>query len=187
MLLSLGEGGMIVTNNEELHRNALLLHNLGASKKIANQYSVNLNLGWNFRIPELVSAVGLTQLKKINEIISYHKLIGDCFNSILTIDDFIPQKHMYSNHVYWRWVCRVKDPGRFLYLEEKFKDNKLMHFGHNRKNTVNDFELIKRYRNKDNCSLLINANKVVNEILSVKIFYGVKVDEYKNLAMAILK
>lgn len=45
----------------------------------------------------------------------------------------------------------------------------------------------KRYRNKDNCSLLINANKVVNEILSVKIFYGVKVDEYKNLAMAILK
>lgn len=64
-----GEGGMIITNNSDLAVKCRLIRNHGES--IPSEESpvdmlVN-NLGFNFRITELTAALGIAQLKKLDE------------------------------------------------------------------------------------------------------------------------
>jgi len=54
-----GEGGMIITNNENLARRCRLIRNHGES--IDNEI-----LGFNFRMTELTAALGICQLEKLN-------------------------------------------------------------------------------------------------------------------------
>ena len=199
--LSLGDGGMIVTNDYTLHRNALLLHSHGTSSNIPDINGANLNLGWMYRISELVSAVGISQLDKISIIIDYHKYVGNYLNSILNSHEIIKQKSLYSNHVYWRWVARIKNPKLYEILEEKFVGNNLIKFGLNRKTTVNDSLLLKKLKDKNtfNCPYdcifaadnnkknieLSNANRLVKESFYIKISYEISLFEYEKIAFKI--
>lgn len=67
-----GEGGMIVTNNDELAEKIKLLRSHGMTaltldrhKGHAYSYDV-VDLGYNYRIDEVRSAIGLVQLKKLD-------------------------------------------------------------------------------------------------------------------------
>jgi len=68
-----GEGGMIVTNDDKLARKIQLLRSHGMTaltwdrhKGHAHSYDV-VDLGFNYRINEIASAVGLIQLKKLEK------------------------------------------------------------------------------------------------------------------------
>ena len=78
--ISTGEGGMLVTNNEEYYRKANLLRSHGMtslsyerSKGHTTQYDV-LELGYNYRMDDIRAAIGLEQLKKLEDDIT--KRIG---------------------------------------------------------------------------------------------------------------
>lgn len=71
-----GEGGMITTNNRKLYMTAAAFNNHGKNLKKYNYLSsINLksfpyihdNLGLNYRLTEMQSALGNYQLKKINQ------------------------------------------------------------------------------------------------------------------------
>ena len=71
--LSTGEGGMLVTNSEEIAGRVRLQRSHGMTtltydrhKGHAHSYDV-VDLGYNYRIDELRSALGLAQLKKLAE------------------------------------------------------------------------------------------------------------------------
>jgi len=62
-----GEGGMLITNNEEIHHVSTLVRNHGESI-VANQprqYKSSI-LGWNYRMTELDASVGIEQFKKMD-------------------------------------------------------------------------------------------------------------------------
>ena len=62
-----GEGGMLITNNEEIHHISTLVRNHGEAI-VANQprqYKSSI-LGWNYRMTELDAAVGIEQFKKMD-------------------------------------------------------------------------------------------------------------------------
>jgi len=64
-----GEGGMLITNNEEIHHVSTLVRNHGEAI-VANQprqYKSSI-LGWNYRMTELDAAVGIEQFKKMDEL-----------------------------------------------------------------------------------------------------------------------
>ncbi|MBN2075691.1 MAG: DegT/DnrJ/EryC1/StrS family aminotransferase [Dehalococcoidales bacterium] len=71
--MATGEGGMIVTNNDELGEKIRLLRSHGMTtltldrhKGHAYSYDVT-DLGYNYRIDEMRSALGLVQLKKLEK------------------------------------------------------------------------------------------------------------------------
>ena len=69
-----GEGGVVITNNNDLYTNADLLsdhgHNHLGTDRGAETHPY---LGYNFRISELNSAVGLAQFRRLDDFISIQK------------------------------------------------------------------------------------------------------------------
>ncbi|HRU33183.1 MAG TPA: DegT/DnrJ/EryC1/StrS family aminotransferase, partial [bacterium] len=61
-----GQGGMVITNNEELYWNAKRFSDRG--KPFNSEEKTNLLLGLNYRMTELQAAVGRVQLTKLADI-----------------------------------------------------------------------------------------------------------------------
>ncbi|UCC58373.1 MAG: DegT/DnrJ/EryC1/StrS family aminotransferase [Candidatus Bathyarchaeum sp.] len=104
--MTTGEGGMITTNDQKLARKARLLINHGQSQKYHHE-----SLGYNYRMTELSAALGLIQLKKLDEFNAKRrenaKLLteGICNFSGLTP----PYVEKDVKHVFHQYVVRVED------------------------------------------------------------------------------
>ena len=84
-LMTTGEGGMITTNNDEMAERCRLIRNFGDVEK----FKWNL-LGFNFRMPEVMGAIGLAQLKKLEESVQKRREIGFRYtNAFSDLDNVI--------------------------------------------------------------------------------------------------
>jgi len=72
-----GEGGMMVTNNDEYAERMRLIRN-HAEAVVEQKGETNLSnmLGYNFRLGELEAAIGIEQLKKLPKIIARRQAIA---------------------------------------------------------------------------------------------------------------
>lgn len=65
--MSTGEGGMIITNNDELAEKCRLIRNHGEALDSGKPRSyLSTIIGYNYRMTELTAAVGIEQLKKVD-------------------------------------------------------------------------------------------------------------------------
>ena len=98
--MSTGDGGIVVTNSEELAEKVRKFQCQGyftlsaesgqvRSKKFAFQdpkFKRHESLGWNYRLPEVAAAVGLAQLARLDGYVAkrrqiaamYREAVGDC-------------------------------------------------------------------------------------------------------------
>ncbi|MDD2265662.1 UDP-4-amino-4,6-dideoxy-N-acetyl-beta-L-altrosamine transaminase [Sulfuricurvum sp.] len=77
--ITTGEGGAVVTDNEEFARALRLFRSHGIIKKqLWNSDMVSL--GYNFRMTEFAAALGLSQLKKLNRFIDIRESIGHYYD-----------------------------------------------------------------------------------------------------------
>ena len=69
--LNTGEGGIVLTNDEQLYINARAYHDHGHeySSSIGRAQEAALCRGFNYRMTEIHAAIGLAQLKKLDTII----------------------------------------------------------------------------------------------------------------------
>ncbi len=74
-VMTTGEGGMITTNNAELAQKCKELRNYCDKSKFEWQA-----LGFNFRMPEVMAAIGSVQLKKVEEAIAKRKEVAQQYN-----------------------------------------------------------------------------------------------------------
>ncbi|MFG3225342.1 DegT/DnrJ/EryC1/StrS family aminotransferase [Kitasatospora sp. NPDC048194] len=68
-VISCGEGGILVTDDDELFERAALFQNKGWARERTGDRAYPV-LGVNYRMPELSAAVALAQLRKADEIIA---------------------------------------------------------------------------------------------------------------------
>lgn len=73
--ITTGEGGMLTTNNPEIANKARLLSYLGMEKDAWKRYSEEAawfyritDLGYKYNLSDILSSIGIEQLKKLNEI-----------------------------------------------------------------------------------------------------------------------
>ena len=64
--ITTGEGGMIFTNNFKLHNKFRLLKNLNFGTKERFNHS---EISWNYRLTNMQASLGLSQFKRIKNII----------------------------------------------------------------------------------------------------------------------
>jgi len=76
--MTTGEGGMIVTNDDELAEKFRIMRKNGASKRYFNVY-----IGWNFKMPDPNAALGLSQLKRIESIIELKNKVAKYYSERL--------------------------------------------------------------------------------------------------------
>ncbi len=120
--ITTGEGGMATTNNVDyakklnLIKSHGILRNYKTFKKKNNflKYDQKL-LGYNFRLNEFQSALGISQLKRINSFIKKRKEISELYKYKLKDLDIkfleIPNKTQSAHHLF---VIRVKE-----YMKQK--------------------------------------------------------------------
>ncbi len=103
--ISTGEGGIVVTKDDELAKRIELIRNHG--EVVVEQYPVDTIagiVGYNYRMTELEAAVGIAQFKKLDKLNNHRIKLADYltkklkqFNSMITT----PQIADYSDHVYF--------------------------------------------------------------------------------------
>lgn len=103
--ITTGEGGLVITNDDELAKRVQLIRNHG--EVVVDKYTVNNIagiIGWNYRMTELEAAVGIAQFHKLNklndrriELAEYLTKKLKQFGNIFTP----PTISDYSKHVYF--------------------------------------------------------------------------------------
>ena len=89
-VITTGEGGAIATNSEEFSKKLEIKLNHGSvSKNVGFDF---IDYGYNFRMSELQAAMGITQLKKIDDIVVERNETREDFIAFLTDFGFVPQK-----------------------------------------------------------------------------------------------
>ena len=123
--ITTGEGGMITTNNKEIYNKLIKFRTHGIhkikndflnkemafdSEGKANIWYYEMNeLGYNYRITDIQSALGITQLKKIDKFIKIRKKIASKYNSGFSKNSLIkiPDENPDVSHAYHLYTILI--------------------------------------------------------------------------------
>lgn len=85
--ITTGEGGVVVTNSKELYEKMILFRSHGITRNselmTENQgpwYYEQIDLGYNYRLTDIQSALGLSQIKKLDDFILKRREIVNKYN-----------------------------------------------------------------------------------------------------------
>ncbi|MBN2187341.1 MAG: DegT/DnrJ/EryC1/StrS family aminotransferase [Dehalococcoidia bacterium] len=76
-VITSGEGGMIVTNDEEIYQRALVFRDQGKAGFYGN---VHTELGYNWRMSEIHAVIGLSQFRRLEEFVQHRRKIANIYN-----------------------------------------------------------------------------------------------------------
>ncbi|MDP7975826.1 MAG: DegT/DnrJ/EryC1/StrS family aminotransferase [TACK group archaeon] len=101
--MTTGEGGMIVTDDEKIAQRARLIRQHGEPS-----WYYYVELGYNYRMPAMEAALGLSQLKKLDKFNSIRQSNASYYNSKLSRIKgiVVPKAPDYVKHVYHVYAPR---------------------------------------------------------------------------------
>src|SRR5271156_1310538 len=73
--ITTGEGGMVVTGDEDVAAAIRSLRNQG--RRSGGDWFEHFDLGYNYRIPEMSCALGLAQLRRIDSILERRRMVAE--------------------------------------------------------------------------------------------------------------
>jgi perosamine synthetase len=107
-VITTGEGGMLVTNDEQIAERARFLKNLGYSSR---DKFTHTDLAYNFRMTNLQAAVGVAQMHRIEEIIERKRRVAAMYTERLRdIPGLqLPVEQPWVKNVYWMYTIILRD------------------------------------------------------------------------------
>ncbi|MBO8183223.1 MAG: DegT/DnrJ/EryC1/StrS family aminotransferase [Archaeoglobus sp.] len=112
--MTTAEGGMITTNDSEIVGKLRLLRNHGD----AGKYN-HIMLGYNYRMTDVNAALGIEQLKKLDEFNERRIRNAEYLNKNLRNDIVKPIVVGKVKHVFHQYVVRVENRQKFIEQLEK--------------------------------------------------------------------
>lgn len=111
-IITSAEGGMVVTNDEELANNLQLFRSHGVTRdedmmtgpSHGAWYYQQISLGYNYRMSDIQGALGTSQLNRLDEFVAIRNRIADRYDDQLTdlpillpefSADFYSSRHLY--------------------------------------------------------------------------------------------
>jgi perosamine synthetase len=107
--ITTGEGGMIVTDNEELAERCRSLRNLCFQAK---KRFVHEDLGWNFRMSNIQAALGLAQLERLDEFVIKKRQMGAAYNQLLCDNNLLQlplTETGFAENIFWVFGLVLKN------------------------------------------------------------------------------
>lgn len=106
--MTTGEGGMIVTDDAEVAEHCRRFRNFGDHGKFDWR-----ELGFNFRMPEAMGAIGLAQLDRLERAVARRRRIGARYNEAFVESPHIdvPRERTGEDGNYQLYTIRVLDGG----------------------------------------------------------------------------
>ncbi len=107
-VITTGEGGMIVTNREDLKDRVVYFMNHGMrdGKRYWHE-----DVGFNYRMTNLQAAVGLAQLERIQEFIEIKRENANYYNLLLKgiRGITLPAEKQWAKNIYWMYSILIDD------------------------------------------------------------------------------
>ena len=169
------EGGMIITNSKDVASYVTSLRNHGLNKTLMQRFARGkpwdydiTQPGYNYRLDEIRSALGLSQLKRIDRLNKIRKKVYEYYNKKLENVDGIttPRSSEKSDHVYHLYILRINKKTKVSRDEVFYKLQKIgikttLHY-----KPLHKFSPFKNIR-KDK---LGNSEELYEEILSLPFY-----------------
>jgi len=125
--INTGEGGVLITNNKIYAKKLRLLRNHAESSLAPNNHDMKDMFGFNFRLGEIESAIGIEQLKKLKNIVNNRRAVAK--NLTLGLQKLrglnVPHESNLKKHVYYFYPMTLNmeliktDKKKIIYLLEK--------------------------------------------------------------------
>lgn len=175
--MTTGEGGMITTNNDELAETIRVLRSHGETERYTHTV-----LGYNFRMTDISAAIGLVQLKRLDEFNdSRIRNAGYLTSHIKKINGVTPPfVQDQIKHVFHQYTIRVDNGKR-----DKLKDylnEKGVGTGIHYPKAIYEQKLYQDLGIKGDC---IQGEKAASEVLSIPVHPGLKLADLEKITIFI--
>ncbi len=172
--MTTGEGGMITTNDDDLLERLNSTRNHGREQtKLGYEHG---RLGYNYRMTDIASAIGIEQLKKLPEFNSKRRENAKFFNEKLADVKCIEIPYVMPNveHVYHQYTLKCENRDEVI---QKLKDNEVG-FGIYYPKPMHLFDHLKKYGHDD----LKVAEQRANDALSIPVHPGLSQEDLETIA-----
>lgn len=104
--ITTGEGGMITTNEDQIAEKARYLRKHGAPSRY-----YNVDIGWNYKMPDFCAALGLSQLARLEATIRRKNEVAQNYSKLLRDMSSIslPLVRPYNRHTFMLYAIRTED------------------------------------------------------------------------------
>lgn len=111
-IITTGEGGMVLTSNKQLSKKLIMLRDHGVSGRRKYYHP---HIGFNYRMTNLQAALGVAQLKKIDQVIEKKRLIATWYKKFL--ESLVPEiilqpEAKWAKNVYWMFSILTPRKGK---------------------------------------------------------------------------
>jgi dTDP-4-amino-4,6-dideoxygalactose transaminase len=172
--MTTGEGGMVTTNDEEFAEKVRLFRSHGQKER----YSYTM-VGYNFRMTDVAAAVGIEQLKKLEEFnekrIKNASFLSEQLNDAVETPYVLPDvKHVFHQYT-------IKTDKRELLIENLKKEG--VGFGIYYPKPLHFYEPLREYGNND----LKNTESICKNVLSLPVHPGLSEVDLEKIASSVKK
>ncbi|WP_419767668.1 UDP-4-amino-4,6-dideoxy-N-acetyl-beta-L-altrosamine transaminase [Arcobacter sp.] len=110
-----GEGGAITTNSKELYEKLLVLRNHGmkANSEVAPWHYDMTQLGFNYRLTDIACALGISQLKRLDEFLNKRRVMAKRYCELFEKYDFVKPIYDFINESAYHLFVVYIDFDRF--------------------------------------------------------------------------
>jgi UDP-4-amino-4,6-dideoxy-N-acetyl-beta-L-altrosamine transaminase len=115
-IITTAEGGAAMTNCDDLNRKMMIYRSHGIVRNFSNDKRLSwmyeqVDIGYNYRMPDINAALGLSQLNRLNGYVSKRVEIANWYDQNFTDDNVVPlfkniDTTQSSHHLY---VLRIMD------------------------------------------------------------------------------
>lgn len=125
--ITTGEGGMVVTDDEEVARRVALMRLHGIDRQVWDRYTSPrasweyqvLEAGYKYNLTDLASAIGRAQLAKANALLDRRRAIARRYLSALADADWLRPPVSSGEHAWHLFTLRI-NPGRLTIDRDEF-------------------------------------------------------------------
>jgi UDP-4-amino-4,6-dideoxy-N-acetyl-beta-L-altrosamine transaminase len=116
-IITTGEGGMIVTNREELFEKLIRLRSHGITREQkwmdapahGPWYYQQIELGYNYRLTDFQAALGTSQMKRIGKFLERRRILAQRYDELLRdLPVTLPWQHPDAESSWHLYVVRLK-------------------------------------------------------------------------------
>lgn len=115
--ITTGEGGMVLTNNENLYQKLIRLRTHGITKntefiqgKVLSAWCYEqIELGFNYRLTDIQAALGCSQMLRLNAFVERRRRLAKRYDALLkSLPLVLPYQHPDSNSAFHLYPVRLK-------------------------------------------------------------------------------